>query len=91
MKFIPILILSFLLTSCALFKKDEILPISPKAVIHLDSEVLQPCALLKEDIIILTFEDSLTEYGNLATSYSICAKKQNNSIKLLKQFAGEKK
>ena len=85
MKIIPILILSIFLTGCGLFKKQEP-TIEPTKVVKIDKEALLPCDLLKEDLVITTFESSLKVYGDTAEAYAKCAKQQSNSIKLLKQF-----
>jgi hypothetical protein len=82
-KIIPILILSIFLISCSTTK--PVAAITPK-VVNLDSSVLEPCAILKEDIQILSFDQIIDLYGSLAAQYGICAIKQSNSIKLLKQF-----
>lgn len=89
MKVILILILSLFLSGCGIFPRKDVPTITPK-VVRIDSEALTPCSLLKEDLTVVTFEDALTVYGDLATQYGICATKQNNSIKLLKEFSGSK-
>lgn len=89
MKIIPIIILSIFLQGCASFKKPDIV-INTPSVVTIDTEILQLCPLLKEDAVISSFEDSITVYADLATAYGICAKKQSNSVKLLKQFGNIK-
>lgn len=89
MKFIPIIILSIFLQGCVLFKKPDPI-INTPAVVSIDSEILQLCPLLKENTLVDTFEDALVVYGDLAIAYGNCAKKQENSVKLLKQFGNIK-
>jgi PBP1b-binding outer membrane lipoprotein LpoB len=91
MKIILILILSFLLQGCAFldyFKKhDE--PVIAVQPANIDSATYELCDLLSESLVINTFEDGLIAYGDLATKYSKCAKKQSNSVVLLKKFANK--
>lgn len=91
MRLIPIIILSIFLTGCGIFEKRAEPPVIAPKVVRIDSEILQLCPLLKEDIVIGTFEDSLIVYGDLAAQYGACAKKQANSVKLLKEFSGVSK
>ena len=90
MKLIPILILSIFLTSCGLFKKDEIPVIAEAKVVRINPEILSLCPLLKENITLVSFEDTLAAYGAVVNMYSDCAQKQFNSSTLLKQFGGIK-
>lgn len=89
MKFIPIIILSIFLSGCGLFKKDGP-TIEPAKVVKIDMDALIPCDLLKEVLVINTFEDGLKVYAETAEAYGKCAKQQSNSIKLLKQFGNIK-
>jgi len=75
------------LQGCSTFNVDPIIP--PNATITLAKEVFEPCKMLPEDIVLLTFEDVLNAYGGLSMLYGECATKQNNSIKLLKQFSNK--
>ena len=88
MKTFLIIILSIFLQSCGTTKEMPV--IHEAKVIRIDSGALQYCHALSEDIKIITFEDVVTVYGDLATKYGICANKQADSIKLLKQFGGIK-
>ena len=93
MKIIPILILSIFLQGCAFldfFRKPDIPAVSPQKVVKLDPDVYKTCDLLKEDLAIATFEDSLIAYSDLATLYGKCANKQKDSVKLLKDFSNYK-
>ena len=93
MKFIPIIILSFFLQGCAFldfFKKREE-PTIGTQVVSIDSAAYQLCDLLDENLIIVTFEDGLTAYGNLAKKYGSCAKRQATSVELLKEFSNKGK
>ncbi len=92
MKIIPILILSLFLTGCGFFekfRKPEPPAITPQTI-NIDKAALEYCDLLKEDLVIKNFQDSLVAYGDLATAYSKCANKQATSVKLLKQFGNIK-
>lgn len=91
MKLIPILILSIFLSGCGIFQKPkQEVVINTPSVVHIDTETLVPCPLLKEDVLVSNFDDALVQYGDLATLYGICANKQKISIKLLKQFGNIK-
>lgn len=89
MKIILSIILSIFLTSCTWPIKPEPV-IEPAKVIKIDKAVLLTCDLLKEDVILATFPDILVAYSDIATKYADCAGKQNNSIKLLKEFGNIK-
>lgn len=89
MKFIPLIILSLFLQGCALFdffKKPDPPQIPPAKVIVIDSRALEQCALLPENLAIVTFEDAQVAYGSLASQYGSCAAKQATSIKLIKKL-----
>lgn len=93
MKFIPIIILSFLLQGCAFldfFKKRDEPPAITTQQVNIDSKALELCELLKEDLKVETFEESLVVYGDLATKYATCARKQKASIKLIKEIGNIK-
>ena len=90
MKLIPILILSIFLTGCACFKKPE----EPSGIttkpVEFKPEVLEHCSLLKENLVLKTFDDTLVAYSDLVTSYVVCANKQSTSVKLLKEIGNVK-
>ncbi len=91
MKIIPIVLLSISLQGCAFldyFKKPPE-PVVVAQPANIDPSALQPCELLNEGLTIVTFEDSLLAYGDLAKKYGTCAKKQANSVVLLKKFSGK--
>ena len=90
MKFIPILILLFLLQGCALFERKIEPPAIQPQVVNIDSAALEQCSLLREDIIISSFEDIISVYAEIATSYAICANRQATSVRLLKKFGNIK-
>lgn len=90
MKTFLIIILSIFLTSCAFLKKDNIPTVAEAKEVRINSIALEPCALLPEDIVLVTFGDILLAYGNIVNQYGDCAKKQFNSIVLLKEFGGIK-
>ncbi len=90
MKIILSLILSFFLIGCASTVKD-VPPVLPEStVVHIDPRVLQPCDLLPEDIQVASFDDVISVYANISSMYALCALKQADSIKLLKQFGNIK-
>lgn len=88
MKIIPILILSLFLQGCGFlsyFKtKNPTLP--PDKIVNIDKDALKLCIALNENLTISSFEDALVVYGDLATSYGICAKQQATSVKLIKKL-----
>ena len=88
MKYLLIIILSIFLQSCASTK--TVPTIQDAKPVQIDSVILQQCPKLSEDVKVSTFEDILTVYGDLATKYGLCANKQADSVKLLKQFGGIK-
>lgn len=85
MKIILSVILSLFLVGCA---HNETIP--PDRVVDIDPKLLQPCPLLSEEVKITSFNDVISEYAALSTKYGICANKQSDSIKLLKQFGNIK-
>lgn len=90
MKLILALILTIFLQGCSLWKTIPPPVIPPDKVVNIAKEALEPCNLLSENLVINTFEDAIVAYGDLSTSYGICANKQSVSIKLLKQFGNIK-
>lgn len=86
MKFIPVLILSIFLSGCIFpLKPDE--PTIPRTEpAKIEKAALEPCPLLKEGVVVQSFQEVLVEYSDLAAKYSECANKQNNSIKIIKKF-----
>lgn len=84
------IILAIFISGCAFLNKP-VPPVIPEAqVVRLAPDSLTFCDMLKEDIVITTFEDAILAYGELATQYGTCANKQADSIKLLKKFGGIK-
>lgn len=86
MKIIPIIILSLFLTGCSLFRKHEEPQIPPSKVVQIDKALLEYCPLLKDRPVVNTFNDAVTEYGDLSYQYGVCAAKQAASIKLIKSM-----
>ena len=84
-----LLVLVLALQGCAFFQKRAP-SIPPSTVVTIDKAALEQCSLLKEDLVVVTFEDALLVYGELATAYGTCATKQATSVKLLKQFGNIK-
>lgn len=84
-----LLILS--LQGCAFldyFKKQPSIP--PGAIVNISPDALKECNLLKDTVVVISFEDAITAYGDLATEYGACASKQKTSIKLIKQLGNIK-
>ena len=87
-----------LLTGCALFdffkKREE--PVIPRdRVVHVDPKLLEPCKPLvkleKVDPKSVDFGNQvLTNLATNAAIYSECAKKQDGSITIIKEFANNK-
>ena len=90
MKYILLIILSIFLTGCACFKKDVEPALPPEKVVHIDPRLIEYCDLLAEDVKILIFEDAIFAYADLSTKYGICANKQADGVKIIKQFGGIK-
>ena len=85
MKIILAVTLSLFLLGCA---HHEVIP--GDKIVDIDPKLLQPCDLLNENVKITSFSDVIAEYGILSTAYGVCANRQADSIKLLKQFGNLK-
>ena len=84
------LLVILLLAGCATAPiPDAVLPPSTKQV-HLEPRLLEPCEALNNLYLTNSWEDVLTITVNNFEKYSACAKKQENSIKLLKKFSNYK-
>lgn len=87
-----------LLTGCAFldfFKKRDEPVIPQQRVVHIDPKLLEPCKPLikleKVDPKAVDFGNQvLTNLAANAQIYSECAKKQDGSIVLIKEFANLK-
>lgn len=91
MKTILVLTLSIFLTGCACFKTSDEPLIPIEKVVHIDTKMLEPCELLKEDINLSSFDQFLlTEYPEVIRTYIDCSIKQSNSIKLIKELGNIK-
>ena len=90
MKVIPVLILSIALSGCGFFTKKQENPIIVDKTINIDKSYLEPCNLLDENLVVKTFEDGVEAYAMLGKEYSYCAKKQNNSILIIKKLGNIK-
>lgn len=79
------------MTGCSWFTKHEDPPagISTKQV-DIRPEALEECSLLKEDLVIKTFDNLLVAYSDVALQYAACSNKQTASVKLLKQIGNIK-
>lgn len=84
------------LTGCALFekKKDNTAVLVPEKV-EINPESLKECSPLKELVIseqdIYPFVTVLDNIKENAIIYADCAKRQQNSVKLLKKFSNTDK
>lgn len=85
MKIILSAVLVLFLTACA---HHEIVPVD--RVVDIDPKLLQPCEFLNETVKIASFNDVISEYAALSTKYGVCANRQMDSIKLIKQFGNIK-
>ena len=76
------------LTGCAFldYFRD---PVITERVVKVPIEALQSCALL-EKTVLNTVDEALIENIELYKNYTICARKQDDSIKLIKKFANIK-
>lgn len=85
------ILLILLIQGCAFldyFKKPPAIP--PGTPVNISAEALKECALLKDTVLIVSFEDAIVAYGDLAGAYGTCANKQKSSIKLIKEFGNIK-
>lgn len=92
-KSLATLLLIFSLQGCAFldyFKNKNPPAIPPGAPVNISPDALKECNLLKEDILVITFEDVIVAYGSLAAEYGACAQKQKSSVKLIKQLGNIK-
>lgn len=89
MKFLSILLICFSLSGCSWLLKKPDATITEK-VVNIDPRALKPC----EDLIPLpttpAFDSVLAVTVANAELYYDCRLKQDNSIKLLKEFANIK-
>lgn len=74
------------LTGCAFFKG---MPIITERSVNIPPEALQSCPLL-EHTSVITVDDVLLENIELYKQYAVCARKQDDSVKLIKKFANIK-
>lgn len=85
-KLLIILCLAFLF-GCTTTKPSS--PVIVDKKVYIDSSMLVPCPLL-EVTTIFTIEEALLENIDLFLKYALCARKQDDSIKLLKEFGNIK-
>jgi hypothetical protein len=83
--------LLLVLTGCATKPKppDAVLPPTER-VVHLDPKILASCDKLEPLPESATWEDVLNVTINNYEKYAACARKQENSIFLLKRFSNYK-
>lgn len=82
MKLLPI-ILIVLLVGCG---TKQVIPVKP---IYVDSAITKPCETL-EDTPVFTAEDISKENITLYGKYAICARKQDDSAKLINKLTNTK-
>lgn len=90
MKFILAVVFVILLSGCAFLEKNTRLALPSGSIAAIDSNILIPCDALKEDLTIVTFDDAILVYADLATKYGNCSKKQLAGVKIIKQFGNIK-
>lgn len=90
MKYILSILIAIFLFGCSAPPKRVKPVITQDKVVRVDQKALEACALLSENVLIVTFEDMLRVYSDVATAYGVCAEKQNSSIKLIKEFGNIK-
>ena len=86
MRYILVLFMSFMLSGCLGTTKP---PGIVERQVQVDSKMLEACTAL-DTAPIFSIEDVLRENISLYSMYAICARKQDDSIKLIKSFAGIK-
>lgn len=86
MKYIVVLFTAFLLSGCLGTTKP---PGIVERQVQVDSKMLEACEPLNTTSVD-SVEDVLRENISLYSKYSICARKQDDSIKLIKSFSGIK-
>lgn len=86
MKKLLMILIFPILTGCAMFKDT---PVITEKTVNIPTEALQSCSLL-ENASITTIEEALLENIELYKLYAICARKQDDSVKLIKKFANIK-
>ena len=79
--------LLIVLAGCSTIKPTAILA---EKVVHIDARALEPCIDLVGVPDNASFEDLMSSVVTNFQTYSECKSKQDNSIKLLKQFANIK-
>lgn len=83
-----LLVLVFpILTGCSLFKNST--PIITEKSVNIPVEALKSCDLLATTQVS-TVDEVLLENIELYKMYAVCARKQDDSVKLIKKFANIK-
>lgn len=83
MKYLLILITVLMLSGCPGTMNT---PGIIQKQVHVDSKMLEACEPIGTTTIV-TIDDVLRENISLYGKYAICARKQDDSIKLIKSFA----
>jgi hypothetical protein len=86
---LSIILSTFLLFGCATVELDEPVVELIKPM-QFDKEVLELCPALDDKVITPTFENVQAAYADTANKYAICANKQYNSVKIIKEFGNIK-
>jgi hypothetical protein len=89
MKIIAILAVCISLSGCGLFTKKPDASITTK-VVHIDPRVLESCKDLVTISEPITFEGLLVSSVTNAELYLDCRNRQENSIKVIKEFSNIK-
>lgn len=86
---LSIILSTFLLFGCSTVEVDEPVVELIKPM-QFDRELLELCPALSVDMPLITFEDVQSAYADTANKYAICAGKQYNSVKIIKEFGNIK-
>lgn len=87
---LSVVLATFLLFGCGHFKKVDEPVVELIKPMQFSKEVFDLCPTLSENVLTATFEDVQAAYADTANKYVMCAGKQYNSVKLLKEFGNIK-
>lgn len=86
---LSIILSTFLLFGCSTFKiKEPVVELTKP--MQFDRELLELCPALDDKVMAPTFENVQTAYADTANKYAVCANKQYNSVKIIKEFGNIK-
>lgn len=90
MKNLVIILCFTLLSGCALFEKTKNSEaVVTDSAVQVDPKALVPCPKLPNNVVTLT-EEIMYENIELYKQYALCARKQDDSIRIIKRFANIK-